>query len=325
MFASLIDLFDDSARTFLQENLSNVMDAIRAPAFTLLSCYIMLWGLAHVFGLIREPITDAAKRFIKIGFIFGIALSVAEYNSYVVDVITKGPEQFAAVFTDAAPGSQIGTTLDNVFKRTWDLGTDFWERAGITNGNFGLYFIALTLYFIACLISSYSAFLIILSKVAVNIIVAVGPLFIISALFDSTKRFFESWVAVLSNYAILCILAIATSKFILTIFERNLINVDTKTAVGVTPIICAAIVSLLILPQLPMIASSLGGGIAISTLGAFRGALGAGAKVTGLRAASRYASAKTASAAGSAISGVTQGTYNLVKRPFARTNAVSKG
>lgn len=325
MFASLIDLFDAAAKNFLQSNITSVMDAIRGPAFTLLSIYIMLWGMAHILGLIREPIVDATKRFIKVGFIFGIALSAAEYNSYVVDVITKGPEQFASVFSGATPGSTIGTTLDNVFQRTWDLGADFWERAGITNGNFGLYFIALTLFFIACLISSYSAFLIILSKVAVNIIVAVGPLFIIATLFESTKRFFESWIAVLSNYAILCILAIATSKFILTIFERNLVNVDSKTAIGVTPIICSAIVSLLILPQLPTIASSLGGGIALSTMGAFRGAMGAGAKITGLRAANRYLSNKTANAAGGAVRGAATGTYNLVKRPFVRTNAASRG
>lgn len=327
LYTSLFTGFSNISKTYITDNTSKFINYIAEPTFVLLAIYVLLWGLSHILGLIREPITDAAKRFIKIGFIIGIALNYDVYSSYVIKVITEGPEEIASVFVNNY--SSIGQTLDTVFDETWEIGNKFWSNAGLFSGNPGMYIVAIILYAIACVLTAYSAFLIILSKIAISILVAVGPLFIIAAFFEATRKFLESWVAQLCNYGLLSVLVIACNSFVLEILRKTAIatsaNINDLDKIStVAPLIVIGIISGLILSQLPSIASGLAGGLSISSMGAFRGALGAGAKVTGLRAANRYMSNKTAQAAGAAVRGAATGTYNLVKRPFSRTNAVSK-
>ena len=88
IYDSIFTFFDNASVTYINNGVVKVSDAIKDPAFTLLGCYILLWGLSHILGLIREPIVDATKRFIKVGFIFGIAFSAATYNSYIVETGT---------------------------------------------------------------------------------------------------------------------------------------------------------------------------------------------------------------------------------------------
>lgn len=328
LYTSLFDGFNNISNTFITGNTTKFINYIAEPAFALLAIYILLWGLSHIMGLIREPITDATKRFIKIGFIVGIALNYEVYSTYVIKVITEGPENIASVFVNNY--STMGQTLDTVFDETWEIGNQFWANAGFFDGNPGMYMVAIIVYAIACVLTAYSAFLVILAKIAISILVAVGPLFIIAAFFESTRKFLESWIAQLCNYGLLSILVIACNAFILEVLRKtaiatsaNIKNADDVSTVA--PLVVIGIVSGLILAQLPNIASALAGGISISSLGAFRGTLRSGAgvvaKVSGARAANRYISNATAGYAGKGI----KAGYTFIKRPFARTNVASKG
>ena len=48
--------------------------------------------------------------------------------------------------------------------------------------------------------------IIIVAKVVLGVLVALGPIFIASLLFDATRRFFERWVAMVVTYGLLIVL-----------------------------------------------------------------------------------------------------------------------
>lgn len=324
IYNDIFNFFEAATLKFINIGVVKVADAIKDPAFTLLGCYIILWGLSHILGLIREPIIDATKRFIKIGFIFGIAFSMASYNAYIVQMMTEFPDYLSEVLISSGSSKAVDS-INFMYTETWRIGQRFWDLGGVSAPQFCI--IAIIVWCFACLISAYSAFLIILSKVAISILVALGPLFIISILFETTKKYFESWIATLSNYGVLIVLVSSFNSFLIIVFtaaleESNSGNLDKVSSAA--PVVIISLISCLILSQLMQIASSVAGGISLSTMGAFRGAMGAGAKITGLRAANRYVSAKTANAAGGAVRGAAAGTYNLVKRPFVRTNTAAR-
>ena len=55
-----------------------------------------------------------------------------------------------------------------------------------------------------------------------NILVAIGPLFIVATLFDATRRFFENWAGMLCNYALILVLVVGVNLFIVGIFNTYL-------------------------------------------------------------------------------------------------------
>ena len=62
-------------------------------------------------------------------------------------------------------------------------------------------------------------FLIALSSVALAVLLALGPLFLALLLFESSRRFFEAWVAQLANYALITILTVLAAALLLQIVQ----------------------------------------------------------------------------------------------------------
>lgn len=324
MYSMLFQFFESISSNYITNSAQKIISFISQPTFTLLSIYILFWGLCHILGLVREPIIDAVKRFIKLGFILGIALSFSTYNDYVVETITKGPEEFASAFVDGY--QNIGDTLQTIYNNMWEIGNKFWEQGGIFGDNsIGSYIFAIIIYIVTCIITAYAAFLVILSKISIAILIAVGPFFIILTMFDSTKRFLEQWVAQLCNYGIMTILTIAFNAFILKLMdsaaEKILQEVSTASQLAnASPIIIIGLISFLIMMQIPTISSALAGGFAIQTFGAFRGAVDRAMRYSGLNKAARYAGQKAQQAA---VTGMQTG-IRMIQRPFARQQTISK-
>ena len=65
----------------------------------------------------------------------------------------------------------------------------------------------------------YAVFLLTLSRIALSVLLAIGPLFIGLLFFESTKRFFEAWLAQLANYAFVSILTVLVAALMLHVVD----------------------------------------------------------------------------------------------------------
>ncbi len=174
-----------------------------APVFqNLLITYVPLWGYAFWLGTIDEPFTDGLKRILRITVVLTLALTVKNYNDLVVSFIYGGPEQLAGVISGAKPTAGL---LDGLLEKGIDIGDRAWAQGGVLNGDFGKYFLAIIIYLSVIALTAYAAFLIFMSKIALAILLAIGPVFIVMVLFKTTQRFFESWLSMVINYGLLLV------------------------------------------------------------------------------------------------------------------------
>jgi len=140
------------------------------------------------------------------------------------------------------------------------------------NGNVDFYLAGFAVYLFVGAICIWMAYLYCLSIVAVGLLLAVGPLFIIGLMFETTKRFFEAWVAQLSNYGLIIVIASVAAKLLLfTLNQYASAAVAQGAAITVAESIQLCLASgfiLIIMKQVPTIAAALGGGVALSTFNA---------------------------------------------------------
>lgn len=271
IFLNFFTVLNSLCTGYISSSVAAVARAIAPAAYTLLGVYILVLGFMYLRGMIKEPIMDTVIRLIKICFIFGVALQLASYNEYVVDTFFNAPIELGNALTGATSQDSIIQSLGTMLANTYDLGNVFWERAGILAGNFGGYLIAIFIWVMGFAITGYAAFLIALAKIALSIIISLGPLFIMTLLFDVTKRFFESWIGQLANYFFVIVLVVAANVFTLNIFAGAVNNtVATGTSIEIAqllPFFISGILCLLILGQVREIAAGLAGGISLSTFG----------------------------------------------------------
>ena len=114
---------------YIGANVSAVASAIAPAAYSFLGVYVILWGLASMRGLIQEPFTDMAVRMVKIAFIFGVGIQLAEYNVYVTDIFFNGPEQLAAVFTHTTTSTSVIRVSIRYCSRAFKSARSFGRKA----------------------------------------------------------------------------------------------------------------------------------------------------------------------------------------------------
>lgn len=271
---------DSLLASYIGDTVSNVVGAITPVATTLITIYVMLWGWSMMRGVISEPITDGVTRIVRLSVITGIALSVGRYNTYLSDWLWQTPDALAALVASGG-GSSTGNAqfLDQLMAKIYDLGRLYWDTAfastagsWISIPNFGLLIVAVAIWAVGLLATGYGAFLLILSKMALAIILGVGPIFVLTTIFEPTKRFFDAWLGQALNYVFLVMLTAAAIKLIFKILEAYLGQPVSASAAIIDALPCLALclIAALVMMQLTTIASALGGGVAISTMGAAR-------------------------------------------------------
>jgi len=165
-----------------------------------------------------------------------------------------------------------------------------WNNGGVLTGDFGYYVAGAVVWTLMGLLCVYTMFLIALSGIALAVLLALGPLFITLLLFDATRRFFEAWLAQLTNYALITILTVLVAALLLQVVESYAAQTAARgTAIATVDalnMVLVAVLVFLLLRQIMPIASGLAGGIALSSFGTLsrvvswgmrRGLAGAGA------------------------------------------------
>jgi type IV secretion system protein VirB6 len=98
-----------------------------------------------------------------------------------------------------------------------------------------------------------------------------GPLFILLLLFDSSKRFFEAWLAQLSNYALITILTVLVAALMLDVVG-SAAQAAASTGGGIQiaqaiRVCLAAGLTFLVMRQVMPMAAGLASGLALSSFG----------------------------------------------------------
>ena len=302
LFAQFWDWLTARLTDYVSTNVAVLAAALEPAAVSLAAIYVMAWGFLHLRGAVEEPVLTGAVRIVRLVVVFGVGLRLWLYNAVIVDTFFTAPIELAARLTGAADPV---ATIDTLWERGGAVAAFLWEKGGMFSGEVGYYLAAAVVYLLMGAVCVYTLFLMSLARVALAVLLALGPLFIVLLLFDGTRRFFEHWVAQLANYALVGILAVLVATLLMTVVEAYAVQTAAKGAAILTvdalDMLLVAGLVLLILRQVMPIAARLAGGVALTSFGvlgaaASRGLGGSGR--LGARAAGALAGSLPARAAG---------------------------
>ncbi|MFI4905084.1 MAG: type IV secretion system protein [Steroidobacteraceae bacterium] len=267
---------------YIGDNTALVAAALEPAIVTLAVLYVMTWGYLHMMGRIEEPFIAGVKRIVTLGVILAVALRLWLYNAVIVDTFYRAPAQLAAAVIG---GSDPVGTIDAIWDRGGAVADQLWHKGGVLSGDFGFCLMGAAVWLLMGMLCVYVMFLIALSSIASALLLAIGPLFIAMLLFDGTRRFFDAWVAQLANYALITILTVLVAALLLQVLESYAAQTAARGAALLTvdalDMMLMAVLVFLLLRQIMPIASSLAGGLSLSSLGMISRALVRGGSVGG--------------------------------------------
>lgn len=273
LITPLLANVDAKVEAFARAAFGTVGGAI-APAVVAGGALILAWwGVLYATGRSQAPLPEFGERIAKIAVFAGLVAGTAGtfdilygwFNAVPEGVgaaLLGGESPAAALDTFYAKGSALAQTLLSMFELS---GTGFtWLVLGVV-------------VWIACaLLAGFGAFLIILAKVSIAVLLAVAPIFIFLAMFQTTRSWFEGWLRGMLTQAMVLTLTYGCLAFLLFVTADFVGAVETAEASGagvtfdqVGATVLVVIVGILLLAQVPTLASAVGGGAAVGTMGAW--------------------------------------------------------
>lgn len=246
-----------------------VADAHAVELRLMLVAYFALFGIAVVQGMVPLTTREIAKHVLKAILVFSIATNWGNFTVFFYNTFTSGPDKLmSALIGGSEPSAQLGV----VFDKGMAASSQIFENAGKLD--LGQMLVAFIVMVSTVLLTAYALFLLVLSKMGLAILLSLGPVFIALALWPATKGLFQAWLNYVINYALIPVLTLAFLGLIISILESSVLTIeqvgDRPLIYHTLPYLLTGSVTILLLGQVPRLASSLGSGVALSTEGAFQ-------------------------------------------------------
>jgi type IV secretion system protein VirB6 len=194
---------------------------VALAGFTL---YITLLGWTIMRGEAADPLHEIVKRLLRLAFIGGLALTVGYFNTYIINAVNGAQGALVQSFAAAnggVPVFTVGNMIDNAMAPYKALYSLLWSNATVHFvPSFAVIIAAIIVGLAQLFVTIVALGYYILAKVTLALCVAVGPVFILLAAFESTRQFTWKWIGQLANY-VLQIGFIAGSLTLLTNMLQN--------------------------------------------------------------------------------------------------------
>ena len=276
IFAYIGKTIDSALDIFVTATSSSMISGIGSLIVAGVALYLTVYGYMVLFGHIQEPFFEFLIRAGKIILIISLALGAGSYQSNIVETF-RGLESGLSTIVQGGSVSNIYDVLDNSFS----AGATLVEKAFARANEFsileapgtviGWLLAGLIIDLGTLLITVFAAGYIFVAKVAISLLLGIGPIFIMCLLFPAVVRFFNAWVGQVVTYILVIVLMATAMVFSLKIFDAFVAKVDLAdpnqhaltVAVQLLIISCSLLIIIL---QIPRIASALGGGFGLTML-----------------------------------------------------------
>jgi type IV secretion system protein VirB6 len=297
-----------------------------------LSLWLLIFGTRILTGQVGDPIAELLRRFITISIVFTIALSAGVYQDVIVPAVHGLTDGLAGAILSSA-GRDPSSASASIYQQLDDydgmvdkvvVGYLKESLLNFAQWDFGVglmqLFAAVLLSFTAVIMLIVLGLEVMFGRVALALLLGLGPFFILCSVFEATSKFFTAWVQGCVTWIALQVLIVAMLALTLAVFGAQLehtyfpagVREHTDGAAQAVLVVyggnfnavldafklcLAAILLALLALGIPIVAAQLGGGAAVSGVAAFVGAATGRAITMGMGPAVKAMSTKFSRAA----------------------------
>lgn len=229
----------------------------------LLTIYVLLIGYGLMTGRLGLSLPALTPKVACLALVLTFATAWPAYQAVVYGLLTKGPDQIASAFMGARSGAAdaFAHRLDRLFDTLVRLGQAI-SAAGDPNTE--AVKLASKLVWTSAIATVLSTVgLLVISRIVLALLLALGPVFVVLALFGPTRGLFEGWLKTSVAFALAPMLIVLGGSGLAAILEPMSAAIlrDPLGAVhdprGLVGLFVVAMVYAALLPTLAWVAVSL--------------------------------------------------------------------
>ncbi len=275
-FSGTINTVDAVIADFVHNVYMNFIQANSNVITLVLTVYVMFLGYQFLSHSHHFNLNVVTKHLIVMLGVYGLVMNWDLYNTFVYNIFTNEPGNVAKIVVDAAgkfkSGQAITQALDAIYAAVMNATINFFGQVNFSAAGVAFLVYGLLVFVIGTLLCVFALLLFVYAKMMMAVALALGPVFILFLLWNSTKGLFSAWLNKLITLALIPIVTSAILALMLSVIDVTLPGIHQSTEnlqfYGIAPFLGLSLATTLVLSQVFRIAASLGGGITLTSLSA---------------------------------------------------------
>lgn len=267
-----------------------------ASTITLLfTLYVMMTGFLFLYHHHHFNLSVMVRRVVLMLCVYGLVMNWQLYHQFVYNVFTNEPTNISHMLISSAGDAQPGNivdALDAIYAAVCNASLGLFSQINFSASGLAFIFYGALVYIVGALMCVFALLLFIYSKMMMAVALALGPIFILFILWDATKGLFSSWLNMLVTTALIPVITSAILVLMLSVIKVTLPAISQPSEqiqfIGLAPFLGLSLATTLILSQVFRICSSLGGGIALTSISAAGSIANSALTYSGIRSAGNY-------------------------------------
>lgn len=176
-----------------------------------LALYVAFFGISLMLGRSNMSIRAVIPKMVTVGLVLTFATSFAAFQAVFYNLMIGGPNQIAGILTDSGGSATatFATKLDIVFLAVQEASGDATDINSFSPP--GLMWIG------AMLLLLGTVGLLVTARIGIALLLAVGPIFVVLALFNGTRGLFVGWLKGVVMLALAPLFAVVGGSIMLEI------------------------------------------------------------------------------------------------------------
>jgi type IV secretion system protein VirB6 len=183
-----------------------------AAALTiLLGLYVGFFGISLMLGRSNLSVRALVPKMMTLGLVLTFATSFVAFSTIFYNVFIGGPDQVAGILTGTS-GNESATA---VFAQKLDVVFATIQKASGDTKDISAFSPPGMMWIGAMLLLLGTVGLLVTARIALALLLAVGPIFVVMALFDGTRGLFTGWLKGLTMMALAPLFAVLGGSIML--------------------------------------------------------------------------------------------------------------
>ncbi len=176
----------------------------------LLGLYVGFFGISLMLGRANLGVRALLPKMMTLGLVLTFATSFVAFSTIFYNIFIGGPDQIAGILT----GTQ-GESATAVFAQKLDVVFLAVQQATGDNKDIGAFTPPGIMWMGAMMLLLGTVGLLVTTRIALALLLAIGPIFVVLALFEGTRGLFTGWLKGLTMMAIAPLFAVLGGSIML--------------------------------------------------------------------------------------------------------------
>lgn len=178
-----------------------------------LGLYVGFFGISLMLGRSNISVRALVPKMMTLGLVLTFATSFVAFSSVFYNIFIGGPDQIAGILT----GTRGGESATMVFAQKLDVVFQAIQQASGDTSNISAFSPPGMMWLGAMLLLLGTVGMLVAARIALALLLAIGPIFVVLALFDGTRGLFTGWLKGLTMMALTPLLAVLGGSIMLEI------------------------------------------------------------------------------------------------------------